>query len=171
MLGLVYIAEIIGELTLVSLTGQIWALPFIIYLAVVNATTANRWVVWTVMTLLLSYPNPHPIQVAWNSRNSNTVRSRTVSAACYNMFVQASGIIASNIYRSDDAPVYSRGNKQLLAIVCMNIVLYFLVKAYYVFRNKQRDKKWNAMSEEERLVYLSTTTDLGNKRLDFRFAH
>lgn len=171
MLGLVYFAEIVGELTLVSLTGQIWALPFIIYLVVVNATTANRWVVWTVMTLLLSYPNPHPIQVAWNSRNSNTVRSRTVSAACYNMFVQASGVISSNIYRTDDAPVYVRGNKQLLAITCMNIVLYLLVKVYYVWRNKSRDAKWGAMSEEERLTYLATTKDEGNKRLDFRFAH
>lgn len=53
----------------------------------------------------------------------------------------------------------------------MNIVLYGFVKAYYVFRNKQRDKKWTAMSEEERLEYLTTTTDKGNKRLDFRFQH
>ncbi len=171
MLGLVYVAEIIGELTLTSMIGQIWTLPFIIYLNVVNATTANKWVVWSVMTILLSYPNAHPIQVAWNSRNSNTVRSRTVSAACYNMFVQASGIIASNIYRDDDKPVYVRGNRALLGIICMNIVLYVLVKVYYVFRNKQRDGKWNAMSEEERIHYLATTKDEGNKRLDFRFAH
>ncbi|KAH8879002.1 MFS general substrate transporter [Thozetella sp. PMI_491] len=171
MLSLVYVAEIIGELTFTSLSGQIWALPFIIYLNVVNANAANKWVVWTIMTLLLSYPNPHPIQVAWNSRNSNTVRSRTVSAACYNMFVQASGIIASNIYRDDDKPVYARGNRALLGITCMNVVLYFLVKAYYVFRNKQRDKKWNSMTEAERLDYLANTKDEGNKRLDFRFAH
>ena len=64
-----------------------------------------------------------------------------------------------------------RGNRQLLGILCMNIVLYGFVKAYYVFRNKQRDKKWTAMSEEERLEYLTTTTDKGNKRLDFRFQH
>jgi hypothetical protein len=72
---------------------------------------------------------------------------------------------------SDDAPLYRRGNRQLLAILCMNIVLYFLVKAYYVWRNNQKAKKWNAMTEEERLNYLSTTKDKGNKRLDFRFQH
>ncbi len=53
----------------------------------------------------------------------------------------------------------------------MNIVLYALVKAYYVWRNKSRDKKWDAMTVEERLHYLATTTDEGNKRLDFRFHH
>jgi len=171
MLALTYLAEIFGELTFMSVSGQIWALPFLIYLNVVDTTKINKWIVWAVITLLLSYPNAHPIQVGWNSRNSNAVRSRTVSAACYNMFVQASGIISSNIYRQDDAPRYKRGNKQLLAIGVMNIFLYGFVKAYYVFRNAHREKKWNAMTEEQRLEYLATTKDEGNKRLDFRFAH
>ncbi|KAK3389471.1 major facilitator superfamily domain-containing protein [Podospora didyma] len=171
MLFITYLAEIINELTYVSLTGQIWIFPFLIYLNVADTANTNRWVMYTVTTLLISYPNPHPIQVGWNSRNSNTVRSRTVSAACYNMFVQASGIISSNIYRKDDAPLYRRGNRQLLAITCMNFVLYGFVKAYYTIRNKRRDKKWNAMSTEERLEYLATTKDQGNKRLDFRFQH
>jgi hypothetical protein len=87
------------------------------------------------------------------------------------MFVQTSGIISSNIYRADDAPQYKRGNKQLLAINVMNVFLYLFVKAYYVFRNKSRDKKWDAMTEEQKLEYLATTKDAGNKRLDFRFQH
>ncbi|KAJ9142919.1 MFS general substrate transporter [Pleurostoma richardsiae] len=171
MLLLTYVAEIWGELTLTSMIGQIWALPFLIYLNVVNTAHVNRWIIFAVTSLLLSYPNSHPIQVGWNSRNSNTVRSRTVSAACYNMFVQAGGIISSNIYRKDDSPQYHRGNKDLLAIACMNIVLYILTKVYYVFRNNQRDKKWASMTEEQRLEYLATTKDKGNKRLDFRFHH
>lgn len=121
MLAIAYLAEITGQLTLVAGLSQVWALPFLIYLNVVDTAKVNRWVIWTVTTLLLSYPNgkeppclaipahlrrlltarpAHPIQVAWNSRNSNAVRSRTVSAACYNMFVQASATIAANIYRA-----------------------------------------------------------------------
>ncbi|KAG7150933.1 putative transporter like protein [Verticillium longisporum] len=171
MLGLTYIGEIFKELSFVSMIGQVWALPLLIFLNIVNTDEINRWLLYFVIILLLMYPNPHPIQVGWNSRNSGSVRSRTVSAACYNMFVQGSGIISSNIYREDDAPLYKRGNRWLLTIACGNIVLYLSVKAYYVWRNEQRDRRWSAMTEDERLDYLSTTTDEGNKRLDFRFAH
>ncbi|KAJ0270186.1 hypothetical protein CBS470a_013581 [Colletotrichum nupharicola] len=110
------------------MSGQFWTLPFLIYLNVVDTTEVNRWVLYTVISLLLIYPN-------------------------------------------DDAPLYKRGNRALLGIVCMNLVLYPLVKAYYVYRNKRRDKIWDGMSEEQRLAYLATTKDEGNKRLDFRFSH
>jgi len=72
---------------------------------------------------------------------------------------------------TDDAPRYKRGNRFLLIMMFANIVIYILTKFYYIFRNKQHDKKWNSMTEAEQLEYLETTTDLGNKRLDFRFAH
>lgn len=87
------------------------------------------------------------------------------------MMVQAGGITASNIYRADDAPRYKRGDRALVAIVVLNIVVYLLTKVYYVWRNKSRDKKWDAMTEDERLHYLATMKDEGNKRWDFRFAH
>jgi hypothetical protein len=118
-----------------------------------------------------SHPPAHPIQVGWNSRNSNTVRSRTVSAALYNMCVQTSGIIAANIYQEDDAPRYKRGNRVLLILVVINILLYLGTKVYYVKRNAGRDKKWDVMGHDQKLNYLTTTKDEGNKRLDFRFAH
>lgn len=89
----------------------------------------------------------------------------------YNMCVQAGAIIASNIYRADDAPRYRRGNAVLLSICLLNMVLYALTKVYYTWRNSSRDKKWKAMTEAERIEYLATTSDEGNKRLDFRFAH
>ncbi|KAI8163277.1 putative transporter [Colletotrichum sp. SAR 10_70] len=128
MLAITYLAEVFKELTFIAMSGQIWTLPFLIYLNVVDTTQVNRWVLYTVISLLLIYPN-------------------------------------------DDAPLYKRGNRALLGIVCMNLVLYPLVKAYYVYRNKRRDKIWDGMSEEQRLAYLATTKDEGNKRLDFRFSH
>ncbi|OJD34291.1 phthalate transporter [Diplodia corticola] len=171
MLGVTYLAEVWRSLAFTAMVGQIWALPFVTALYVLDINKLNQWTAWAIMTIFLSYPSPHPIQVAWNSRISNTVRSRTVSAAVYNMFVQASGIIAANIYREDDKPRYRRGNRALLAINVLNIVLYLLTKAYYVWRNRSKAEKWDSMTQEEREEYLATTADEGNKRLDFQFAH
>jgi len=171
LLVITYLAEVWGELAITSMFGQIWTLPFLIWLNVANSSTANKWVVWAIISLLLANPYSHAIQVGWCSRNSNTVRSRTVSAAMYNMFCQAGGIVASNIYRADDSPLYRRGNKVLLGMAFVNIGIYTGTKFYYIFRNKQRDKKWNALTEAQQLEYIESTTDKGNKRLDFRFAH
>jgi hypothetical protein len=44
-----------------------------------------------------------------------------------------------------------------------------LAKAYYAFRNKQKASKWDNMTTAEQQIYLESTTDEGNKRLDFRF--
>jgi hypothetical protein len=40
-----------------------------------------------------------------------------------------------------------------------------------IFTTRRRDEKWNAMSKEQKEHYLATTSDEGNKRLDFRFTH
>lgn len=57
MLGLTYLAEILGELTLLAGFGQVWALPFLIYLNVADTANTSRWVIYAVTTLLLGYPN------------------------------------------------------------------------------------------------------------------
>ncbi len=57
MMILTYVAEIWKELTLTAMIGQIWALPFLVYLYVVDTSLANRWVVFAMTTLLLSFPD------------------------------------------------------------------------------------------------------------------
>jgi hypothetical protein len=47
-----------------------------------------------------------------------------------------------------------RGNKDLIAINCMNICLYGLVFLFYRALNRHRDKKWNAMTPEVSLQQL-----------------
>ena len=110
------------------------------------------------------------MQVGLASRNSNSVRGRTVSAALYNMFVQVAQVISSNIYRADDAPLYRRGNSILIGLVAYNIVLYISAKLYYSWKNKSRETQWNKLSDDEKLKYLDQEVDGGSKRLDFRFA-
>ena len=57
-------------------------------------------------------------------------------------------IIAANIYRNDDKPLYKRGNRNLIGINAMVIILFILAKIYYVVKNKIRDRKWNAMTPQ-----------------------
>ncbi|KAK9365639.1 major facilitator superfamily domain-containing protein [Lipomyces kononenkoae] len=170
LLTVTYIAQRYNDRAYVGITAQVWILVTLIPLRVFGAHS-SRWAKYIVTTLLLSYPSTHAIQVGWTSRNSNSVRTRTVSAALYNMFCQLGGIIASYIYRQDDRPLYHRGNSVLIGIAILNVFIYIGAKAYYVLRNKSRNEKWNALTEEDKELYIQTTTDQGNKRLDFRFAH
>ncbi|KDQ22404.1 hypothetical protein PLEOSDRAFT_36128 [Pleurotus ostreatus PC15] len=171
MLAITLISEVVNDRSFVAMGEDIWALPFLVAIYCLPEKP-NQWIYFGLASGLLSYPYTHPIQVAWCSRNAGAVASRTVNASLYNMFVQASGIIAAQIYRKDDAPRYRRGNTILITICVFNIaVLYPATKAYYMWRNRQRAKIWDAMTSEEKATYLQTTKDIGNRRLDFRFAH
>ena len=164
------LSEYFNERSMVASIANWWFLPFLISLVTLGSS-ASGWVRYGLLSGLLSYPYQHAIQVSWNSRNSNSVRTRAVSAALYNMFVQSGNIIASNIYRENDRPYYNKGNKILLGITVYNLVLYALVKLYYVKRNAGKDKLWNEMTMAQKNEYIQNSKDEGAKRLDFRFAH
>ena len=97
------------------------------------------------------------------------------------MAVQTSNIISTQIYQNKDKPLYYTGNKVLLGLATYNVFLFIGAKIYYTLKNKyvpvlcckgidmlmktsQRDKIWDAMTREEKLNYLATTKDKGNKR-------
>ncbi|KAF4776708.1 major facilitator superfamily transporter [Colletotrichum scovillei] len=170
MLIMTYLSEIWDTRALFGAFTQLWYLPNLIAMAVLPAD-ASPWAQYAVVTVLLSYPSPHAMHVSWASRNSHSVRTRAVSAALYNMMVQLARVIYSNIYREDDRPEYRRGNRVLIGICCMNICVYLIAKAFYMWCNKKREKEWNAMTEEERIHYLETTKDEGSNRKDIRFKH
>jgi hypothetical protein len=113
---------------------------------------------------MVGHPYIHAILVAITSRNAGAVRTRTVASALYNMCVQASSIIAQNIYREDDKPMYRRGNKVLIGVCAYNFVAFIGAKLYYVYINKKREEIWIQMDKQERERYLETTSDKGNKR-------
>ncbi|KKA19694.1 hypothetical protein T310_6324 [Rasamsonia emersonii CBS 393.64] len=43
MVTFTYLAEIVGNLAIFGLLAQLWALPFLIYLYVVDINTVNKW--------------------------------------------------------------------------------------------------------------------------------
>ncbi|KAI3622226.1 major facilitator superfamily transporter [Moniliophthora roreri] len=147
-----FLSEIVDSRVMATLVLQIWALPLLCALYTFNENT-SQWVYFSVVSLITGFPYVHPIQVAWASRNSYSVRT-----SVYNMFVQAGAVIY-------------RGNRVLIGICSMNICLYIGTYLFYKYLNYRRDKIWNSWSKKEQQSYIETTKDEGNQRLDFRFAY
>jgi len=91
-----WLSEKVNQRFLVGLISQIWSLPLLVALAVIPTAT-SAWAKWILSVLLVGHPYAHAIIVAITSRNAGTVRTRTVASAFYNMCVQASSIISSNV--------------------------------------------------------------------------
>ncbi|KAI0173086.1 MFS general substrate transporter [Hypoxylon sp. FL1284] len=164
------VSELVDNRSFVSMAEDAWLLPCFVAL-IALPDPINSWVYFAIATVLLSFPYTHPIQVAWTSRNAGSVQNRTVSASLYNMWVQVSGMIGANIYQPSDAPRYFKANTGLLVIcIWMCLIQYPATYFYYRWRNNSKAKKWDVMTLEEQEEYRKTTTDVGNKRLDFRFA-
>ena len=168
LLWVTELTERFRKISIIGLLTQLWSLPLLIILYT-SSGTLSRWGLYAVTFVLLGWPSPHAAHVGWCSRLSNAVRTRTVSAALYNITIQLSGISSSNIYREDDKPLYRRGNQQLIAINVATIVAYALAHVYYSRRNQWKKSQWEQKSPEEKAIYLETTSDQGNKRLDFVF--
>ncbi|KAL2826894.1 major facilitator superfamily domain-containing protein [Aspergillus cavernicola] len=169
--GLTHLSERLNERALVSSIQSLWVLPCILTLRFWSGSMSDAWGTYAVMIVLLSYPYCHAILVGWTSKNSNNVGTRTVSAAVYNMSVQMGNVIGNNVFRTDDAPRYKRGYSVLIGLNLLGICLFLGTKGYYVWRNRQRDRVWRGMSEEQREDYIKNSPETGSKRLDFRFAH
>ena len=168
LLWVTALTERVGQIAIMGILTQLWALPLLI-INLTSLPSISSWGQYAVTLLLVAQPSMQAAQVGWCSRISNTVRTRAVSAALYNIMIQLSGIASSNIYRADDAPLYHRGNKQLIAINVACIAANTIAKIYYTYRNKSNRAKWTAMTKQEQQHYLETTKDEGNKRLDFVF--
>ncbi|RLV93931.1 putative transporter [Spathaspora sp. JA1] len=171
LLSITWFSERVNERSLVCMIVPLYATPIIAAIRFWPQAGKDVWATWALNTLYMGQPFVHAICVAWVSRNSNSVRTRSISSALYNMFVQLGTIIGSNVYRQDDLPLYYRGNMQLFCIGLASFPLLALIKYYYVWRNKTKSSKWNAMSEDEKEYYRNNTKDEGARRLDFQFAH
>ena len=70
----------------------------------------------------------------------------------------------SQIYRTEDSPLYRKGNLGLIILIAYNMLIIIGAKLYYKYRNHSRDQIWESMTAEEKAHYLETTEDKGNKR-------
>ncbi|KAL2123454.1 hypothetical protein VTJ04DRAFT_3909 [Mycothermus thermophilus] len=171
LLFITHLSERLNQRALVAVWQNLWTLPCIIALRFWPGVVDDAWGTYILITVLLSYPYCHAINVAWVSRNANNVATRTIASALYNISVQLGGVAHSHIYRESDKPYYRRGNTVLLCVNVLSIFVFLATKAYYVARNRAKDERWRAMTDDERARYLRESPDKGCRRLDFRFAH
>jgi MFS family permease len=87
-----WVSEWLNERLLISGLSQVWVLPMLI--AMVCLPTDRELTDTYALTLLLgAQPFVHAILTGLVSRNSGSVRTRTLSASIYNMCVQGSTVI------------------------------------------------------------------------------
>lgn len=166
-----YLSEVFNSRALVLATIPIWILSCLFPLRYWSGSQIDAWGTFAILTVVLGACPTWPLTISWCSANSNSVRNRAVSAAVVNVFSQTAAIIAANIYREDDAPLYHRGNVQLIGCAFGTLGACIFARFYYKFRNKQKDRAWNELSIEQQEDYVKNTTDDTNKRLDFKFAY
>ncbi|TID15803.1 hypothetical protein CANINC_004332 [Pichia inconspicua] len=171
LLSMSWLNERVGNIFGLALIQPLWTTICVGILRFWGGTMVNKWGTYVVLTIMLGDPYIHAMMVSACSRNSSSIKTRTVSASLYNMFVQAGSIVASNIYRTPDKPLYHTGNAVLFGFCLAMFPILIFTKWFYWFLNKKKDAKWSAMSEEEKEYYIEHTTDKGAKRLDFRFSH
>ncbi|KAL3473830.1 major facilitator superfamily domain-containing protein [Aspergillus californicus] len=166
-------SEFFGERTFHCLIGEFWSLPLLATL-LAFPDHAYNWGRFTVCTMIAGYPYFHPIVSAWISENTFDVKKRAITAATYNVIVQMGSVIGSQIYRSYDSPYYYQGNKVLISICALALVVFIVQRQFLVYLNRQKERKWELLSSEERMDYqadLSQREKEGNERLDFRFKY
>ena len=80
----------------------------------------------------------------------------------------------AELYRKDDVPYYHRGNKILISICALSLVVFISQREYLRWLNRRKAKAWDAMTSGERVAYQADQVERekeGNKRLDFRFQY
>lgn len=98
LLVVTWVSEKINERFLLATVSQWWSMIMLIAL-VCLPPGRSPWATWILCVLVYAQPYVHALIVAITSRNAGTVRTRTVASALYNMCVQASNIIGSNVSR------------------------------------------------------------------------
>ncbi|PNH64238.1 hypothetical protein VD0002_g4352 [Verticillium dahliae] len=173
MLVLAYSSNHFNERTFHCFVGEFWVMPLLIALLTIS-DGGQEWARFTLVTLISGYPYFHPIVTSWISENTFDVKKRAIAAATYNVIVQMGSLIGSQIYRSYDGPYFKQGNTVLVSICAFALVVFVVQRQVIVYLNGKKEKKWAAMSDEDRHIYQNDVQARevdGNKRLDFRYTY
>ena len=107
-----------------------------------------------------------PLTVAWMLNNVGGHYKRAFASACQIGFGSIGGIVASNIYVTEDAPYFPMGFGIGLAFLLLNgtlaTILFFLLK---------RENRRRAEGKNDNLLQGPDADNLGDEHPAFRYAY
>jgi len=94
------------------------------------------------------------VPLAWLPSNVPRYGKRTTASGIQLTIGNAAGIMASYLYKTDEAPRYIRGHAVSLSMVAVSAVIYTTMSLYFLNRNRKRragreDQKMIGKTEEE----------------------
>ncbi|KAF7796599.1 hypothetical protein EIP86_007781 [Pleurotus ostreatoroseus] len=110
-----------------------------------------------------------PGVVSWLGNNLAGQYKRGVGMALHIGIGNFAGAIASNIYRSQDAPTYTLGHGLELMFIGIGFVTVPIAVLIYTRINAKRDKLQQEMEEKGITLSPDELRDLGDRAPDFRY--
>ncbi|PLB51365.1 putative MFS transporter [Aspergillus steynii IBT 23096] len=121
-----------GPFVLIAITWNVIAFPCLRTLP----QSSGKWHKYGALAAsYVSYASTHVLNIGWLSVNCKSPQERSVAMALIIMAANAAGIAGSQIFRTEDKPLYHRGLTAICAIAaacwCLTVILnvqYFLLQ-------------------------------------------
>ncbi|PIL28563.1 MFS general substrate transporter [Ganoderma sinense ZZ0214-1] len=111
----------------------------------------------------------HPAIIAWLTNNLAGHYKRAVGIAFQGIFGNTGGLIASNMFRSQDAPRYITGHGAEMGFVGMGLVLVPIVVFAYTRANMKKEAKMREAEDRGEKYAPEELKRLGDRAPDFRY--
>ncbi|RDW94329.1 transporter-like protein [Coleophoma crateriformis] len=118
------------------LAGGIWSL--IAYACLLKSVHYNKWHRYAaVVAAMANNSTIHILNVGWLSINCKNPQERSIAMAMIIIAANAAGIAGSQIFRTEDAPVYIKAFTALLALSAGVVVVTIALMLWYIFANRR----------------------------------
>ncbi|KAK0200723.1 MFS general substrate transporter [Desarmillaria ectypa] len=168
MVSFIWHSDRVRERGLHGAFGAAWQLVGWILLRALPSGT-SRGVKYFAAVVVAAWPYTHPLNIAWMSENTGSVGKRTLASGCVIFAANIYGVWGSQIYQSDDSPDYKRGNTINICFASVALILWFVQKYYYRYRNARNATLYAELSEHQKAEENDRAEGRGNRGLTFRF--
>ncbi|KAG0047716.1 hypothetical protein BGZ83_007287 [Gryganskiella cystojenkinii] len=110
-----------------------------------------------------------PIVTSWLTTNLGGYAKRAVSVAMFLLSSGVAGVIGSQLYKSRDAPHYTKGH--LVNIGCMMLLIFFAAIQRFILKRENNRRNYSVSFGVNPLKFLSKAElrDLNDKHPAFRY--